>query len=272
MLPNFLIIGAPRSGTTWMARNLRQHPDIYMPRKKELHFFDAHYEKGIEYYEAFFEARDQESAVGEATPAYLHGLYTDYDVPMLIRKHLSSAKLIACLRNPVDRAYSRYCNAKAKFPAYADSSFEDMLESVPELIEEGFYYDQIMRYYDRFPSDQILLLLFDDLKSNPTGFLRGIFLYLRVDPDFVSPLTEVRASASSSKRRMGRFRTLSYLHRGLIRIEAFKTASVVAKWNRIEVPPMKSDTRRQLVEVYRNQNLKLQDLMGRDLSEWNRVY
>lgn len=72
MLPNFLIIGAPRSGTTWIQENIKHHPEIFMPEQKEIHFFDRNYAMGIEYYEKYFSAYDGQKAIGEATPDYLH--------------------------------------------------------------------------------------------------------------------------------------------------------------------------------------------------------
>ena len=113
MLPTFLVIGAPRSGTTWIARNLREHPEICLSKKKELHFFDRdeNYERGIAYYESFFtRCSEQQHAIGEATPDYIH-------VPVAakrIKEHLPHAKLIVSLRNPRDRVYSRDWNARGK--------------------------------------------------------------------------------------------------------------------------------------------------------------
>ncbi|MBA4318316.1 MAG: heparan sulfate glucosamine 3-O-sulfotransferase, partial [Flavobacterium sp.] len=140
MLPNFLIIGAARCATTWISENLSQHPDIFIPPLKELHFFDTHYEKGIAYYESYFDNRS-EKAVGEATPAYLYFP----NISSLIQQHLPNVKLIASIRNPVDRAFSHYLYLKAKAKiGDIDSdmiSFEDKLKVTNRLIEEGFYYD-----------------------------------------------------------------------------------------------------------------------------------
>jgi hypothetical protein len=99
---NFLSIGAPRAGSTWIARNIGQHPDIYVHREKELHFFDLHYEKGIQYYEELFSDWSGESAVGKVTPAHFY----KPNVAPLINEHFPNMKLIVSLRNRVERAYS----------------------------------------------------------------------------------------------------------------------------------------------------------------------
>jgi hypothetical protein len=69
VLPNFILIGAPRAGTTWIAKNLEAHPDIFIPRKKELHFFDYQYSDGLESYASYFRDAGDAKAIGEATPA-----------------------------------------------------------------------------------------------------------------------------------------------------------------------------------------------------------
>ncbi|MBA3731354.1 MAG: sulfotransferase domain-containing protein, partial [Gammaproteobacteria bacterium] len=106
MLPNFLIIGASRCGTTWMANNIKSHPDVFMPPKKELHFFDASFDKGWDYYASFFPDKKcaRYRAIGEATPAYLYMP----QVARLIKSRLPDVKMIVSLRNPIDRAYSQY--------------------------------------------------------------------------------------------------------------------------------------------------------------------
>ena len=175
MLPNFMIIGAPRSGTTWIEKNLREHPEVFLAKDKELHFFDQQYEKGIEYYESFFSGAHGKKAVGEATPDYLHGAYSRNDIPTLIHKHVPDVKLIASLRNPTERAYSRFWNSKAFYDRNINMSFEDKLEDRPEFIAEGMYCDQLERFYDLFPRENILILLFDDLKADPAQFMRRIY-------------------------------------------------------------------------------------------------
>ena len=107
MLPNFLIIGAARAGTTTIYNHLKDHPDVYLPAQKrpEPHFFlkESEYARGISYYEErFFSARRDERAVGEASTSYLFG----QQVPKRIRAALPGVKLICVLRNPVERAFS----------------------------------------------------------------------------------------------------------------------------------------------------------------------
>src|SRR5262245_15946864 len=107
-LPNFLVIGAQRAGTTLLHRILDLHPAVYMPyRRKEVHYFDWYYDRGPEWYSRFFptgaEAR-RYRAIGEATPDYLF----DARAPQRIRALLTDCRFVLSLRNPVDRAFSWY--------------------------------------------------------------------------------------------------------------------------------------------------------------------
>lgn len=271
MLPNFLIIGAPRAGTTWLAKIFYNHPDIYIPFEKELHFFDKHYEKGLAYYESFFEGRKEETAVGEATPDYLSGIYSKYDVPSLIKQHLPNVKLIVSLRNPVERVYSRYLNARAKYPQNANLTFEEKLRQKPEFIEEGFYYDQLLRYYKLFPSEQILVILFDEITDNPKEVLCKIYRFLDVNPNFECGLENVKVNTSAGKVYLGRSRMLWYFYKVLFHLKFYHTADLVLKANSTEQPQINPATKKMLVEAYREKNLQLQDLIGRDLDRWNEI-
>ena len=268
MLPNFIIIGAPRAGTTWLAANLREHPEIFMPPVKELHFFDAEYEKGIPHYERWFNQASGEPAVGEATPSYLYLPF----VAERIAAHLPDIKLIACLRDPVERLYSRYWNAKAKYPENTDLTFEQKLEKKPLFIHEGLYADHLERYFRLFPRENILITFYEDLKDNPGGYLRNIYRYLSVDEGFESPLLKQTVNSAASKNKISKSKALWHLYQGLMKIRAFGLAEYVHRANMIPYPPMRQETRRWLVEdVYAESNRRLSDLVGRDLSHWSRL-
>ena len=133
MLPNFLVIGSARCGTSWLDENLRQHPEVYLPRDdKEVHFFDNKYHMGIEWYERFFEGSEAQ-AIGEVTPSYLYYGH----VAGRIKEHVPDVKMIALLRNPAERAYSHYWNIVAnhkKRNEPFDMTFEEKLVQNPKLI------------------------------------------------------------------------------------------------------------------------------------------
>ena len=268
MLPNFLVIGAPRAGTTWIDENLRRHPEVFLPQKKELHFFDMNFEKGMQYYEAFFGAWRGQNAVGEATPAYLHSACKN-NIPLLIRQSLPRVKLIASLRHPVERAYSRYLNSYAKYDHNARLSFQDKLLQKPEFIHEGYYFRQLKPYFELFPRDDILVLLYDDMQSDPKGFMRRVYEFIGVNPSIETGFEGAKINTAAGKRNLARSKLLWFASRGLSRLNLHTAASRLKSFNSKALPPLDLAIRRQLVDVYKEENAKLQELIGRDLSAWN---
>jgi len=271
MLPNFLVIGAPRSGTTWIEKNLRAHPDVFMPSRKELHFFDRDYARGLTYYEDLFSGWSGQAAVGEASPSYLAGRDDAVDIARRIAENLPGVRLIASLRNPIDRVYSRFLNAKAKFDENAALSLEDKLREKPEFLREGIYADHLQRYYEVFPREQVLVLLYDDLIANGHAFMKRVYTFLSVDANFTTGLEEVRVNAAAGKRNLARSKSLWLLGRAIGRLGARRLADRLRTANSRELPQMSPETRQLLLEMYRPHNERLEKLIDRDLSAWSRT-
>jgi hypothetical protein len=264
MLPNFLGVGAARAGTTWIARNLAEHPDVFLPRKKELHFFDRHFQDGVPVYEAEFEGWSGQSAIGEITPQYFHNEV----VATRIKELVPSVKLLFCLRNPIDRAYSHYWKSKASFPDPTNATFEEKLDTLPEIINVGYYFDHLQRYIMLFPGEQIHILLFDELEEQPGKVLREMYSFLNVDPTFTPALMNQKINAGASQGNLGKSKLLWYLYRLFNRAGVHQVAKSLEKANTQELPPMLPETRQKLAKIYRDQVRQLEDLIKRDLSCW----
>jgi Sulfotransferase domain len=270
MLPNFLIVGASRCGTSWMAKNLKLHPQIYMPSIKELHFFDRDFDKGWDYYASFFPKEKGRAckAIGEATPAYLYMP----QVPHLIASRLPDVKIIVSLRNPIDRAYSHYWNLVATAPeGHVNSklSFEEKLAFTPRLVDEGFYDQRLSRYYERFPPQNILILIFEEMVKDQVSHFRRIYEFLGIDQAFVSPLLDIRINSAASK--LGRSRALDLAYKTfykIIRIPALSRR--LDDFNARPPPEMDAATRQALRERYVPTIQNLETLLGRDLRIWGR--
>lgn len=266
-MPNFLVIGAPRAGTTWIERHLRQHPQVFLPERKELHFFDRdeNFSRGIDHYQGFFSDADGAAAIGEATPDYLHHPLA----PERIKEHLGDIKLIVSLRDPVERAYSRYWNARGKFAENEGLSFEEKIALKPQFIHEGYYFDHLSRYLALFDRQSILCLLFDDLKADGPAFMRTIYDFLGVDVGFVPRHSTSVVNASASKKRNGRSALLFYLRGAASRLRLDTLADKLDELNRAPIPPIAPETRRRLLhEHYLEQIEALERLLGRDLAAW----
>lgn len=159
-LPTFLGIGVPRGGTTWLHTWLASHPDVCMPsQRKELRFFDRHFDKGPGWYETFFcstEEAGRYRAIGEISPQYLYC----HECPERIRTILPDAKLVLMLRHPVDRAYSNY-GFTVKRGRYR-GTFEDFVAERPSTLEWGFYSRYVRRYLEFFDKSRIFAMLFEE--------------------------------------------------------------------------------------------------------------
>lgn len=198
LLPNFLIIGAARSGTTALYSHLQGHPDIYLPANKrpEPHFFykSAEYARGLSYYEErYFSAWSGQKAIGEASTSYLFGP----DVPLRIRADLPNVKLICVLRNPIERAFSSYwhtVNSGLETIPFeeaiaCEADRQEQLVSTPlgELAPfayagRGFYCRQLTHWLTQFDREQMKVVIFDDFVSTPQDTLVDIVKFLGVSP------------------------------------------------------------------------------------------
>lgn len=294
MLPNFLIIGAGRSGTTSLYHYLREHPDIYMSPVKEANFFMVtegekprwgdklipHLPSCMEDYQALFRGVSNEKAIGEASPTYLSFPGT----AERIRHCIPSSKLIAILRHPADRAYSHYLFfVRMGYERIMD--FPEALQAEETRIREnwypswfykqgGYYHAQLKHYFDVFPRHQIQVHLFDDLQNNKAGMLRDIYRFLDVDDSFVPNLLK--------KHNVGKVPKYRTLHSLLTRTYRLRTRvkpcipsgvhqSLVASFvnlTMVSSPPLPPEVRRELAQDYREDILQLQDLIDRDLSDW----
>lgn len=179
MLPTFLGIGAPKCGTTWLYRLLEGHPDVRLARdRKELHFFDRHFERGPGWYEDFFR-----KGTGGADPAVrgeftTHYLY-DPDVPGRVCTVPSIQRFILIVRDPVDRAFSHY-----RFRRRQDNlklSFEEFLVREPRALTLGCYGQHLAGWLDTFEREQFLVLVYEEAVGNPEETKRRLAAHLGLD-------------------------------------------------------------------------------------------
>ncbi|WP_340679170.1 sulfotransferase [Paraglaciecola sp.] len=180
-LPHFICIGAQRAGTTWLHNCLDEHPEIYVPATKELHFFDRYYSEGLESYKAHFttELRGDAKIWGEITPNY----YQEPNALERIRQDIPNAKIIYILREPVSRAFSQYqLYAQSQF---SGKTFEEIIaesEFVTDLSMQGKHLQRLLSLFSR---ENVLILLYDTLSAEPEKLLREVFRFLDVNEDFL---------------------------------------------------------------------------------------
>ena len=259
----FLMVGCQRCGTTWVDAALREHPEIYLPEKKQSYFFDRNYDRGMDWFMSRFEgAKAAHRAVGEVA--------TGYSLPQAVErmaKDLPHLKIIMAMRNPIERAYSNY---RVRFVEEGWSSFEDALEKSPDLLERGQYADQIEHLLQFYPRDRLLLLIYDDLVADDRAYLRSIYEFLGVDPDFQSSLIGQRSNAAMFTRSRGMLNRLGLkpVLRMLSRSRAGKLVRRLKKQQGAVKQEISAETRGRLVEHFRPFNQKLGEHLERALMSW----
>jgi hypothetical protein len=248
-LPTFLIIGAQKAGTRWLRANLGQHPDIFTV-SEELWFFNNVGERfdvrGEKWYRRRFSGWAGEPAIGEATPGYMMFKHEPATVAERIQQVIPDVRLIAVLRNPVDRAQSAMIHhiKRGRFPA--DSRLVDLVASAPpeqemkNLIAGGWYAASLRPYLDRF-GPQLLVVLNDDIASDADGLYQQAVRHVGATPGFIPKgLDEVKFSNQprDPKRRQA----------------------------------LSADDRVALYRYFRDDIAELEVMIDRDLSGWDPTF
>lgn len=300
-LPNFLLIGAAKSGTTALHDYLKQHPSIYMSPQKELRYFSNvlpppeglskdYLHPGVETleeYQQFFEAVRDEKIIGESSPMYLYVAGSAERIKVTLADNV---KILAILRNPIDRAFSAYTHAIREWKEPC-TSFEEALGKEQERIDAGWgmlwhytraglYYEQLERYYNLFRSDQIKVVLYDDLVSNVDVLLYDLFMFLDIDPNF-SPNTSSRPNISGFPKNKNYHEFLKRIFimdnpvkrvgRRIIPTSISKKIMSNLRQINLEKRPMSDVLRNQLHHFFKEDIKQLEILIDRDLSEWLRI-
>lgn len=255
--PDFIIIGGQRCGSTSLYRNLTLHPCVVPVPKKEVHYFDIKYTRSINWYRSYFPAksymaykrwlRKQNCITGEASPYYIF----HPAVPKRIVETTPDVKLIAILRNPVDRAYSHYHHEVRR--GRETLSFEEAIEREAERLEgeedkllndlhyysfnhhhysylsRGIYVEQLKRWMQFFPSQQMMIIKSEDFFHNPPKILKQIFHFLEL-PDWIPEEQE--------------------------------------KYNVATYPEMDPSTRKHLLKYFEPHNKSLYELLGVTFDWW----
>lgn len=274
MLPDFIGIGAQRSGTTWLHALLASHPDIYVPeRRKEIHFFDWYYDRGSAWYASFFNPKAAPTsyrAIGEITPDYLY----EPAAPERIAALVPSCKLLVILRNPVDRAYSHY--AKLVRDDRWQASFEETLTQRPEIIERGFYSKWLKNYFAVFPREQILPILYETAVSDVATTKSVVSTFLNVrEGDFPNDAGNARVHESHVPKLTFLYAASKELARWLRRSNLDSVVNTASRLgvkkvygNGEPLPAMHEATRRELQSVYAADIGELQELLNLDVGLW----
>ncbi|VAX29024.1 hypothetical protein MNBD_NITROSPIRAE02-1207 [hydrothermal vent metagenome] len=272
MGPNFLCIGTYRAGTTWLYRVLKEHPDIFLPDEKELMFFSHHYDKGVGWYEKFFEGRHGQKCAGDISPTYL----SSPQAAARIYRHFPDVKLIVSLRNPPEQVYSLYKLWLAR--SYTDKDIGIAIEEEKEFLDNILYWRHLSRYLEFFDRENILVLFFEDLKEDPKAYLKQVYGFLGVEERYPESIYE-KYNQYRKPRNMIVENIITGTGDLLRRLRLLKFKSLlnnigVSEWikkfntKREKKDEMPKEVRSRINEYIKDDKRRLEEFVGRDLSFW----
>lgn len=290
ILPNFIVIGAAKAGTTALYWYLADHPQVFMSRLKETNYFafglDAEGRllysdpqqqsfpvKSLGEYQRLFEDAGGAVAIGEASPIYLECP----QAPARIRELIPASRIVCSLRHPVDRAYSAYLtylrsHGRRLDPRRDLNADAEWARPDSHWMRIGRYHEQLSRYFDAFPRDHIHTFLFDDLKANPLRVMQDLYRFLLVDPSFVPDFDTPHNVGGLPTSRLLEGLFTSRVIRTVV--EPFITKRA-ANWvrklrtrNMRKAPPLQRDLRAELTHHFHDDIAQTSRLIGRSLEPW----
>ena len=293
---DFIYLGAPRAGSTWLYYCLREHSQICVPKKKEIHLFDEDY--NLEKF-SHFEQNFSHCLNGQIKGLFPVTYLANKKIPLFLKKNFPKIKIIVCLRNPIERAYSHYWIRRAMGKIDKSISFEEAMK-LDYIINMGFYYSYLKTYFEIFPHENILVTIYEDIQDDSLKFIQKVFRFLEVDDSLV-PQKHTRRIHPSVKSKLRSDFLNTLIHKSinfgklikkrfsggvefinfLKRLKFDSLINFLKHLNLVDVmeleseryqkPPLNPDTVKYLQVVYKDDINKLENLINRDLSFWRRL-
>lgn len=271
-LPNFLYLGPDKSGSSWLFEVLRNHPDCFVPACKDVYYFDEHYDKGLDWYLDFFrDARPGVPAMGELSHSYLFSM----EAADRIRKDLPGVKLMARLRQPVERCYSHYLYLVSS--GLVTSSFAETIDNRPGLTRSSYYAKSVEGYLERFGAERFKVLFFDDLKKDPRHYASQVYDFLGLSFneafDYDKKVREARAARNVYLARLAKHGALMARKLGLVNLVGVVKHGLAARLlyrplKKGEAPKMDPEVGKRLLERYIPDIEATEKLLGVNLDHW----
>lgn len=292
--PNLFIVGAAKSATTSLYRYLSQHPAIFFCNLKEPGYFSSKYKnfphngpgdyiadnvtiKEESKYIDLFKSVKNEKIIGEASVDYLYYYNTAYD----INKFSSNAKIIIILRNPVDRAFSTYVHLRGA--GRENLTFEEALQQEKSRMNNNYefiwfykdvgkYYQQVKTYLEVFGEENVLIILFDELKKDIKSVMKKIMFFLNINPN-VSIDDQIKYNFSGIPKYkiidlILKNRELQHLAKKVFPARIVRRIGYKMLEKNLKKPILAKKTRFELIKYFTDDIIMLQNLIGRNLSMW----
>ncbi len=274
-LPNFLIIGAQKSGTTSLHDILDAHPQALMSKPKEVNFFTFDYKlnKGLEYYSTFFQNNEISNpiAIGESSPGYI--CYPD--IHEKIYQHLGNIKIVMILRNPIKRAFSQYwdnrrqlkeeCNEEEIIEKYLEADYQPGRKG---YFSRGVYYNDVKKYIDLFGRENVHIIIFEKLLKHQKDELLRLYSFLGLDID--KGLQELPKASNSSSIFNNRFYCYFFNNPKHTQFLPKKFRKLLFFGKKVEYKYKQVNTEHleKLKTFYAQWNEKLETLIDFEIPEW----
>jgi len=282
---DFIYVGAPRCGSTWLATALGMHPEIWIPRTKEVHFFnDRHlvkfefkYIKGFRYYKNIFRPDGSDKKLGDVSPL----TYFDPNAAYRIYKCFPKVRIIAILRNPVDVVFSYYLLLKRI--QVREKTFELELERYPQIMDLGFYHRLLTPFFDWFPKEQIQIFIYEDFFAHQEKYLKRLYRFLGVSeaflPSIIGKRVNITRASSSSRIVVSTIQAITDLINSpsmqwlkklvlITRIDRFYYNFIVNSNKPMKKPEVRRQLRDELMAMYEPDIRRLEKKLSIDLNIW----
>jgi hypothetical protein len=292
----FIILGAQKAGSTFLHQCLREHPSVSMPVEEIPYFESPDYEgAGAGAFESRFGERRPGIVFGIKRPSYL----ARPEVPARIHAHLPAAKLVAVLRNPVDRAVSAYFHymrngflplqdVNQGLRSFLEGEIPEKYPAARDILEYGLYATQLRRYQPLFPAEQMRILLHDDIVDNGLKAVQGVYAFLGVDPEYVPRGIHSRPQAvlyDPVRLRLAifagrlRYRKSEDNRRVFVRSGAWPSRFAIRAMSAVDwhllrkvfgnkKPILHADLRAGLLNHFRSEIDELEGILNRKLTAW----
>lgn len=287
MLPNFIVVGAPKAGTTSLCHYFSEHPQVFMSEPKEVNFFskeeiqgqglyynDFKAENFSEYENLFINVTD-EKAIGEGSVSYLFYPKT----PHKIKDALPDVKIIILLREPVGRGFSHYLMdyrlGLVDIPfdeiVYKKNIHKNIALYYQQYIDLGMYYQQVKRYKELFNQNQVRIYLQEDLRNNMSVVIKDLYNFIGVDDSF-SPNFNIKHNVFSmpNNKLIHKLYASQIIRKTVSTIFPNTTKETIKNifFKKTAKPTLDKNTFNHLVSLYKSDIKQLENLIGRNLEHW----
>jgi hypothetical protein len=276
--PTYIGIGAQKCASSWLHSILAEHPQVAVPAVKEVDFFSYRYDHGYQWYERCFEHGGAARARGEISPSY----FAEPSVPERVARYLPQARILLSLRDPVERALSNHRHeVRVGHLRGPDLDFEAGLRNNPMYVEQGLYATHLRNWLRHFDRSQLLVVLMEDIETDPRAVCRDVYRFLGVEESFVpsglahrynrsfavrwSPLGGMKDAVYAATRLPGLRRIWDLAARSGLRA-AYRSVNIVP--SSAVIPPPEARTLVELRARFAPEIRELEAMIGRSLAKW----